>query len=264
MYVTFLPGSDFGDTAATCTRLADEGFRPVPHIAARSISDAGALGAHLQQLQLRTAIDEALVIAGGISIAAGPFADAMQLLDSGILQDCGITRFGFAGHPEGSPDISEFAIAKALADKNEFAARTGSECHLVTQFCFDAQPIVAWENSLRDQGNQLPIQVGLPGLATLKTLINHAHACGVGPSIKFLIRQAAQVTRLLSVSAPTAQLLGLAAACVRDPHSMIRGVHLFPLGGLARSARWMRALENGDFAIRSEAENELLEVYADL
>ena len=37
--VTFLPGSNPLDTLAVACRLHDEGMRPVPHIAARSIKD---------------------------------------------------------------------------------------------------------------------------------------------------------------------------------------------------------------------------------
>ncbi len=249
VYVTFLPGTDFADTCVTATRLASEGFSPVPHIAARSISDASAFALQLQRLHETTGVDEALLIAGGVSTPAGPFADSMQLANSGVLQDCGFTRFGFAGHPEGSPDVSEFSIAKAVADKNEFASRTGARCHLVTQFCFEAEPVLAWERMLRAQGNRLPIHIGLPGLATLKTLISHARACGVGPSMRFLTRQARQVTKLLKVSAPEAQLLALAHGRLSDPACSVEALHVFPLGGLTRSAAWMNAIVAGDFTI---------------
>src|SRR5688572_2740937 len=37
VYITFLPGSDFGDTVAVARRLHDEGFNAVPHVAVRSI-----------------------------------------------------------------------------------------------------------------------------------------------------------------------------------------------------------------------------------
>ena len=37
VFITFLPGSDFADTIAVAKRLKGEGFRPVPHFAARSI-----------------------------------------------------------------------------------------------------------------------------------------------------------------------------------------------------------------------------------
>ena len=39
--VTFLPGSDPRDTIAVAERLHNDGMRPVPHLAARSLQNAG-------------------------------------------------------------------------------------------------------------------------------------------------------------------------------------------------------------------------------
>ena len=41
--ITFLPGSDPMDTVAVAKRLYQDGMRPVPHIAARSIRDGDQL-----------------------------------------------------------------------------------------------------------------------------------------------------------------------------------------------------------------------------
>ena len=43
MNVTFLPGSDPMDTIAVAQRLHDDGMKPVPHLAARSLRDADQL-----------------------------------------------------------------------------------------------------------------------------------------------------------------------------------------------------------------------------
>ena len=40
IYVTFLPGSDFADTLKVTKRIIDEGFVPIPHLAARSMPSA--------------------------------------------------------------------------------------------------------------------------------------------------------------------------------------------------------------------------------
>ena len=72
-----------------------------------------------------------------------------------------------AGHPEGSPDITDELIKDALAWKNGFAERTGAELDIVTQFAFEAEPIIAWDRRINAEGNRLPIRFGLPGLATI-------------------------------------------------------------------------------------------------
>src|SRR3546814_11330104 len=87
----------------------------------------------------------------------------------------------------------------ALAWKNAFAERSYAQFYIATQFCFEAAPIIAWDKAMRAAGNRLPIHIGVPGLATIKTLINHAKACGVGPSMRFLTRQARNVAKLMTV-----------------------------------------------------------------
>ena len=247
VYITFLPGSDFADTIAIAKRLKSEGFRPIPHFAARSIPSRGFLEENLKILQGEVGLDQALVIGGAVDNPVGDFSDSMQLLETGLFDKYGIKRFGIAGHPEGSPDISDEGIAKALAWKNAFAQRSDADLYLVTQFCFESAPVIAWDKRIRAEGNRLPIHIGIPGLATIKTLLAHAKACGIGPSMGFLSRQARNVAKLMSVSTPDKLVTELAAYKASDPDCGIQGVHVYPLGGLRRSARWSYAVTDGDF-----------------
>ena len=80
-------------------------------------------------------------------------------------------------------DISDKNIMHALKWKNDFSERSGAVLYVVTQFCFEARPIIAWDRTIRAEGNKLPIRLGLPGLASIKTLLNYAKACGVGRSL---------------------------------------------------------------------------------
>ena len=45
--------------------------------------------------------------------------------------------------------------------------------YIVTQFCFEAAPVIAWDKRIQAEGNRLPVYIGLPGLASLKALIGH-------------------------------------------------------------------------------------------
>jgi methylenetetrahydrofolate reductase (NADPH) len=251
--VTFLPGSDVADTVATAKRLRDEGFEPAPHMAARSIPTRADFEDYLQRLTGEAAVTQVLVLGGALDEPLGDFDSSMQLLETGLLDKHGITRIGVAGHPEGSPDISPEDLEKALAWKNAFAQRSDAQFYIATQFCFQAAPIIAWDQAIRAQGNALPIQIGVPGLATLKTLINHAKACGIGPSMRVLTRQARNLAKLMTVSAPDRLLLDLARYKATDPGCGIRGVHVYPLGGLKKSALWTYAVADGAFTLRRDA-----------
>ena len=142
------------------------------------------------------------MLAGAVPTPLGPFSSSMDLLATGLFDKVGIKRIGVAGHPEGSPDISDAMILQALKWKNDFAERSDAEMYIATQFCFESAPIIAWDKAMQAEGNKLPIHIGIPGLATLKTLLGHAKACGIGNSMRLLTRQAKNVAKLLVVNAP--------------------------------------------------------------
>ena len=252
VYITFLPGSMFEDTVAVAIRLRREGFNPIPHLAARSIPSRAFLEENLARLTSDAGVNQVLLIGGAVSQPLGEYSDTMQLLDTGLFDKYGVRRIGVAGHPEGSPDIADTRIRSALAWKNAFVERTGASMFIVTQFCFEAAPVIAWDRRIQTEGNRLPVHIGIPGLASLKALIGHARACGVGPSMRFLTRQARNVAKLLTVSAPDRLVTALAAYRATDPGCGIHGVHIYPLGGLKKSARWVRAVTDGRFEMRKD------------
>lgn len=247
--VTYLAGSNAADTINVCRRLRDEGMKPVPHVAARNIESAGQLDDYLGALTTIAGVDEALVIAGGLDRPAGPYDCTMQVLNSGLFQKHGIRRIAVAGHPEGSPDINDQALAAALADKNQWATENAIDMYIETQFCFEADVVLAWEQRIRDAGNQLPIHIGVPGPATLKTLLKFAQMSGVGPSMRVLTRQARNLTKLVMVQAPDRLITHLADAMANDEDCLITGLHMYPFGGMAKTSAWINAVAEGHFDI---------------
>jgi methylenetetrahydrofolate reductase (NADPH) len=252
VYVTFLPGADYKDSVAAAKRLREQGLEPVPHFAARSITGATQFQDYLERVTGEAGVSRVLTIAGGVDKPLGPYSDSMQLLDSGLFDKYGISSIGVAGHPEGSPDISDQAIRDALKWKNAFAERSDAALYILTQFCFEAGPIIAWDRMLNAEGNKLPVRIGVPGIAKLSTLINYAVACGVGNSIRFLKRQGAGVTGLLRHQTPEKLVRDLAAYAASDPDCSIDGVHMYPLGGLAKTAKWSYAVVDGGFTLEDD------------
>jgi methylenetetrahydrofolate reductase (NADPH) len=250
VYTTFLPNTPFSDTVEAASILIEQGMRPVPHVAARNLVDEG----DLDQLVGRLAdvgVRELLVIAGSLSSPRGSITESLQVLRSGVLDRHGISRVGLAGHPEGNRDIGEAELARSLREKNAFAASSGCDVYLLTQFCFAAEPIVRWERRIREQGNRLPVHIGLPGLASPVSLVKFGLACGVGPSLKVLRKQGGGLLKLTkqSVYCPDQTLLGIADSALRDSESLIRGVHFFPFGAVSATADWVRQINRGQFRI---------------
>ena len=67
--------------------------------------------------------------------------------------------------------------------------------------------------------------------------------------MNFLVRQARNVAKLMTVNAPDRLLLDLARYKAYDPDCGIARVHVYPLGGLKRSAAWTYAVADGDFEV---------------
>ncbi len=247
--VTFLPGSDPADTVVVAERLHNEGMSAVPHLAARSLHDSDQLKKLLHAYTTRAGVTEVLVIGGGVDKPVGAFTNSMQILETGLIQSHGIQNIGVAGHPEGSPDITQSEIAEALAAKNMLAKREGLNIYIETQFCFEAQLVLDWERSVRAAGNELPIRIGIPGPATIKTLFKFAQISGIGPSMRFISKQARNVAKLMTVQSPHLLLADLAAGMAFDPDCLIQHFHFYPFGGFAKTAAYATAVANGDIQL---------------
>lgn len=252
VYVTFLPGSDYTDTIATVKRLRAEGMTPAPHIAARSLKSAAMFEDFVARLAGEAGVDHVLAIAGATETPLGPYRDSMQLLETGLFDRHGVKQIDVSGHPEGSPDISDEGIAAALAWKNGFAERSDADIRIITQFCFEAAPIIAWMEALKAGGNRLPIRIGAPGTAKVSTLLRYAMACGVGNSIRFIKKQASSATKLMTQQAPDRLIRDLAIYAAEHPGCGLTGVHMYPLGGLRKTAEWSYAVVDGSFTVTEQ------------
>jgi methylenetetrahydrofolate reductase (NADPH) len=252
LYIPHVPGANFQDTVLLAARLRKEGMEPVPHIVARRTDNLTVLDDHLRRLTGDAGVKQVLVVAGDNATPVGELESGLQILDSGLLQKYQIRTIGVAGHPEGHRDVKEPALRDALRRKNAYAQANKAAVYVVTQFTFSADPIVAWEASFGADIGDLPVTVGLPGLASAKTLLKFAIDCGVGNSLQAFSKRAASFTKLLTVSTPDDIIVGLARYKDRVPHSRIAAVHFFPFGGFKRTAEWANAIVAGTSEITAD------------
>ncbi len=247
VYIAHIEGTPIEDMVATAKRLATDGYKVMPHFPARIIKDEATLADWIARYQGEAGVDQALLLAGGVATPHGDYHSSMQLLESGLFDTAGFKRLNVAGHPEGNRDIdkdgSDKNVMEALRWKQKFSDTTDAEMALATQFAFEAGPIIAWADALKDAGITIPVHIGIAGPAKLQTLIKFAIACGVGPSLKVLQKRAMDVTKLLLPYEPTEVLTELAAHKAANPDFNITNVHFFPLGGIKTNANW--AIENG-------------------
>ncbi|TDT77880.1 methylenetetrahydrofolate reductase (NADPH) [Litoreibacter halocynthiae] len=245
VYVAHIEGTPIDEMVATAARLNRDGYKVMPHFPARIINDKATLVDWIARYQGEADVKQALLLAGGVAQPHGAFDSSMQLLETGLFGD--FDRLHVAGHPEGNRDIDPKGgmknVDEALTWKQKFSETTDAKMALATQFAFDANPIIAWANSIKAAGIDLPVHIGIAGPAKLQTLIKFAIACGVGPSLKVLQKRAMDVTKLLLPYEPTEVINTLAAHKAANPDFNIESVHFFPLGGIKTNANW--AIANG-------------------
>ena len=216
VYVTMLPGGDYKETADKSGDLVKKGFNPVPHFPARSINSESELKDYVSRCK-DLGVKQVLVI-GGSREPIGKFDSSYQILETGYFD--GI-RIGIAGHPEGSPDISDSELEKAKIDKKPYAD------YIVTQWLLDSQPIVDFISK-----QTIPVHVGITGPMKISSLIKFANIVGAKNSINFLKSNFSKALDLLKP---------------KDPNDLIGKVkshtdyfHIYTFGGLKETNKWLK------------------------
>lgn len=250
VFVTYLPGRTPDDTIDTCAKLRRDGMEPVPHLAARSMTGPEQLRETLERLRAEADVRDVLIIGGGGDKPVGTFTSTMDMLETGYFQDYGMRSIGVAGHPEGSPDISEDAIREALLYKNRFAMENNIHMYIVTQFVFEARPLVDWLYKVYDWGNRLPVNVGLFGPAKFKVLAKYAQMCGVRFSVGFLRKQGLRALKMTAEGYPDRLITELARYVDDTPDTLITRLHFYNFGGVTKTMNFIHAVRDGDFTMK--------------
>ncbi len=243
VFVALIEAGQLDLQIEACTALRAAGFEPIPHIPARFVKDADDLNHRVEAYKAKASVTTVLALGGGAPEPIGKFHCALQLMETGAFQKHGIKSVGIAGHPEGNPDITkihgEAMLLRTLKEKHAWIREAGLDGFIATQFLFNAEPVIHWAMELRQNGIDLPIHVGVPGPASIKTLVRYAAMCGVGNSARFIRKQALNITKLLTVSEPTEFVEQLAIQHFDLPEHGIAGAHLYPFGGFDKLFEWM-------------------------
>ncbi len=238
VHITSLPGGDPSLMVETCARLQRAGYVPTPHITARSYRDRAELEEVLSALKNRAGVARALLLAGDIERPHGEFASSLDVLRTGLLQAYGIRTVLVAGHPEGHPKIGNAELIEALAAKITYCREHGLATEIVTQFSFEAEPVLRWLARIRAAGIIVPVRIGVAGPAKTGTLIKYALRCGIGASLQTLMRRPGAVAGLVTAASPDDLIEDLAANLAPE-HGDVAGIHLFVFGGLKATAKWL-------------------------
>lgn len=188
--ITCLPKHGVDATLAVATELARDGYRVVPHLAAKGLGSRERLRQVLEECA-DAGVTELFAVGGDAGTPAGPYADGEALLRD--IAELGGGRFtvGVAGYPEGHPGIPDHVLLESLRRKQEHARR------IVTQMCFSAERIGEYVTGLRREGVDLPVRAGVAGAVPTARLVSLAAKIGVGSSLRFLSGKTSLARNLL-------------------------------------------------------------------
>lgn len=235
--IPYLASEDDDTRLAAAHTVRALGFEPMPHLSARRVGSRAALERFLERAAGEAGVARCLLIAGDLATPAGPFADSASIIQTGVLEQCGIKVVAIGGHPEGHPAMRSEERWQALEGKCQAIEARGMAPLVVTQFAFDADTVLAWLDALRTRGIAVPVLVGVPGPASITRLLRYAAMCGVGASASMLARYGISIGRLLGTAGPEVFVDRLVNG-LTDAHGPV-SPHFFPFGGVAPSLEWM-------------------------
>jgi len=214
----------------------------VPHVSARRILNGDEFRGFLKEAVAKHGVHRVLLLGGDEPKPKGPFADSLEILESGLLADSGIREIGVAGYPEGHPRISASTLTFAFQRKLHLAREQRLGVYVVTQFSFSPNRVVEYCARLARSAPEVSIYAGVAGPTDPVALARYAQRCGVSVSLRALRTLGSGIARLVTNSDPREQLTALARYSLQREPSNVVGVHLYSFGGAVRTASWMRKL----------------------
>ena len=230
--ITASPRRGIEATIDLAERLGRHGYQVVPHISARLIRD----DAHLQEVLGRVAAigrREIFVIAGDAKEPAGQFPDSVSLLTALMAEPHGMRAIGVTGYPERHSFIDDDLTIQAMWDKRRIAT------YIVSNLCFDPRVVKKWIARVRRRGVELPIHIGLAGVADPAKLLRISARIGVVDSARFLRGHSNWFLRMVQPGGydPGRFTTGLLPD-VALPERKVAGLHVFTFNEIEPTERW--------------------------
>ena len=231
IYFSAVPTITRQEVIAAAVSLRKAGLEPIIHVAARRLASAADLQELLAGLRGDADVRRLLVIGGDVD-TPGAFADALAVIQKGRLRETGIEEIGIGAYPEGHPRIPAGRLESALDEKIAAATAQGLRVHIVSQFSFSPERILAWLRQVRASGIGKPIKIGMAGPTSVPALLRYARRCGVAASLRGLASGVA--SGLVGHVGPDRIIKTLSAA--GDLGEV--APHYFSFGGTLETARY--------------------------
>jgi len=233
--VTASPRRGMPATVLLAVALARLGYTAIPHLSARMIRDRVELGQILEALKA-AGIDNVFVVAGDAKEPAGEFGDALALL-AALPPDHGLAEIGVTGYPESHPFIHDDMTIQAMWDKRRFAD------YIVSNMSFDPDTVRRWVERVRRRGVELPIYIGMAGVADPARLLRLSTKIGIGESARFLRGHPSWLARMFRPGGyDPGRFVNALSSDFAQTDRRIAGLHIFTFNEIEPTERWRREM----------------------
>jgi methylenetetrahydrofolate reductase (NADPH) len=233
--VTASPRRGMPATIHLAVALARLGYNAVPHLSARLIRDRHELGQIVDALKA-AGVTNVFVVAGDAREPAGEFPDSLSLI-SALPDGHGFTEIGVTGYPESHPFIDDDVTVQAMWDKRRLAT------YIVSNMSFDPATVAAWIGRVRRRGVQLPIHIGMAGVADPIKLMRVSTKIGVADAARFLRGHPSWVARMFRPGGyEPGRFLHALQPAIADPGLNVAGLHVFTFNEIEPTERWRREM----------------------
>jgi methylenetetrahydrofolate reductase (NADPH) len=233
--ITASPRRGMDATIDLAERLSRQGYAVVPHLSARLIRDASHLTDILAAVRAMGSRD-VFVIAGDAREPAGDFPDSVSLL-AAIGGDHGLRDIGVTGYPESHSFIDDDMTIQAMWDKRRIAT------YMVSNLCFDARVVKQWVSRVRRRRVELPVYIGMAGVADTAKLLRISTRIGVVDSARFLRGHSNWFLRMMQPGgySPERFVKGLLPD-IAAPERKVAGLHVFTFNEIEPTERWRQEM----------------------
>lgn len=232
--VTASPRRGMQATIDLAERLSRQGYSVVPHLSARMIRDRSHLGEILAAVRAMGSQD-VFVVAGDAREAAGDFPDSVSLLTA--MADHGLRDIGVTGYPESHSFIDDDMTIQAMWDKRRVAT------YIVSNLCFDPRVVKRWVSRVRRRRVELPIYIGMAGVADPARLLRVSTRIGVVDSARFLRGHSNWFLRMLRPGGyDPGRFVKALMPDLAVPDRKVAGLHVFTFNEIEPTERWRQEM----------------------
>jgi methylenetetrahydrofolate reductase (NADPH) len=234
--ITASPRRGMAATINLAERLSRQGYAVVPHLSGRLIRDASHLREVLDAIK-QMGVRDVFVIAGDAREPAGDFPDSVSLLEAMMRTGHDLGEIGVSGYPESHSFIDDDMTIQAMWDKRRIAT------YIVSNLCFDPRVVKQWVGRVRRRKVELPVYIGMAGVADPAKLLRISTRIGVVDSARFLRGHSNWFMRMMQPGgySPERFVRGLLPD-LAAPDRKVAGLHVFTFNEIEPTERWRQEM----------------------